>query len=70
MARLIAQNEFGTELIEVVKADAWNNGNGKEVMALLLDQRGADVRITEEMVYKSGVLEHSNGFFRWQLPPR
>ena len=35
---------------EVVKAAAGNEGNGKEVMTLLLEQRGADVVITEEVV--------------------
>ena len=35
---------------EVVKAAAGNEGNGKEVMTLLLEQRGADVVITEEIM--------------------
>ncbi|KAK4205829.1 hypothetical protein QBC37DRAFT_182281, partial [Rhypophila decipiens] len=35
---------------EVVKAAAENQYNGKEIMALLLDQRGTEVRITEEVV--------------------
>ncbi|PVH75975.1 ankyrin [Cadophora sp. DSE1049] len=35
---------------EVLKAAARNSSNGKEVMILLLGQRGADVVITEEVV--------------------
>ena len=35
---------------EVVKAAAGNEENGKEVMTLLLEQRGADVMITEGVV--------------------
>ena len=35
---------------EVVKAAAGNEESGKEVMTLLLEQRGADVMITEEVM--------------------
>ncbi|KAF2726435.1 hypothetical protein EJ04DRAFT_393876, partial [Polyplosphaeria fusca] len=35
---------------EVVVAAAGNEDNGKEVMALLLDQRGDEVQITQEVV--------------------
>jgi hypothetical protein len=35
---------------KVVKAAAGNTGNGKEVMELLLDRRGAEVQITEAVV--------------------
>lgn len=34
----------------MVKAAAENSGNGEEVMAFLLEQRGADVAITEKVV--------------------
>jgi hypothetical protein len=44
----------------VVKAAAGNDRYGKEVMALLLDQRGADIVITEEVV-KAAVGNYSNG---------
>ncbi|KAH9903854.1 vegetative incompatibility protein HET-E-1 [Xylariomycetidae sp. FL2044] len=36
--------------IKMVKAAAGNNWNGKEVMALLFDQRGDEVSITEDVV--------------------
>ena len=45
---------------EVVKAAAGNEGNGKEVMTLLLEQRGADVVITEEVV-KAAARNEGNG---------
>ena len=45
---------------EVVKAAAGNEGNGKEVMTLLLEQRGADVVITEEVV-KAAAGNEGNG---------
>jgi len=35
---------------EVFKAAAGNRRNGKEVMMLLLEKRGADVVITEEVI--------------------
>ncbi|RYP53788.1 hypothetical protein DL770_010981 [Monosporascus sp. CRB-9-2] len=35
---------------EVVKAAAGNDYEGKEIMALLLDQRGTEVKITDEVV--------------------
>jgi len=35
---------------EVVKAAAGNGSSGKEVMALLLNQRGTEVKITKEVV--------------------
>ncbi|KAH6883985.1 hypothetical protein B0T10DRAFT_368838, partial [Thelonectria olida] len=35
---------------EVVKAAAGNHGNGKEVMALLLNRRGGGIPIMEEAV--------------------
>lgn len=37
-------------IIEVVEAAAGNRGNGKEVMILLLNQRGDKLPITEEVV--------------------
>ena len=45
---------------EVVKAAASNGDNGKEVMVLLLDRRGADVVITEEVV-KAAASNEDNG---------
>jgi hypothetical protein len=35
---------------EVLKAAARNEGNGREVMRLLLEQPGADLVITQEVV--------------------
>ncbi|KAF2796410.1 hypothetical protein K505DRAFT_415804, partial [Melanomma pulvis-pyrius CBS 109.77] len=49
--RLIAKLGPETKLpAEVVEAAAENRDNGKEMMALLLDRRGADIVITEEVV--------------------
>ncbi|KAM7209803.1 hypothetical protein V8F06_014814 [Rhypophila decipiens] len=45
---------------EVVKAAAGNKSNGKEMMALLLDQRGTEVKITEEVV-KAAAENQSSG---------
>lgn len=45
---------------EVVKAAAGNSRNGKEVMRLLLGERGTDIQITEEVV-KAAVGNFKNG---------
>jgi hypothetical protein len=44
----------------VVKAAAGNYENGKEVMRLLLEQRGADIQIIEEVV-KTAAGNYRNG---------
>ncbi|KAK7398584.1 hypothetical protein QQX98_012040 [Neonectria punicea] len=44
----------------VVKAAAGNRGDGKEVMALLLDQQGDQITITEEVV-KAAAGNYGNG---------
>lgn len=41
---------------EVVKAAVGNGRNGKEVMMLLLEQRGADMVITKEVVKAADIV--------------
>jgi predicted Fe-Mo cluster-binding NifX family protein len=61
LERLIARYCSNAQIpVEVVKAAAGNDNNGKEVMALLLDQRGADIVITEEVV-KAAAGNDNNG---------
>ena len=47
---ILLKNKLTIISEEVVKAAAGNSRNGKEVMTLLLEQRGADMMITEEVV--------------------
>jgi hypothetical protein len=49
----------------VVKAAAENRFNGKEVMTLLLDRRGADVPITEAVVKAAAANEDNNELLRY-----
>jgi hypothetical protein len=61
LERLIARYCSNAQIpVEVVKAAAGNNRYSKEVMALLLNQQGADVVITEEVV-KAAVDNYGNG---------
>ncbi|KAH7119554.1 hypothetical protein B0J11DRAFT_582082 [Dendryphion nanum] len=51
LAYLLELSEEHVEITEVVvKAAAENSGSGEQVMALLLDKRGADMQITKEVV--------------------
>ncbi|KAF1966557.1 ankyrin [Bimuria novae-zelandiae CBS 107.79] len=50
LTKLLALNHRIRITQEMVVAAAGNEDSGKEVMALLLDKRGADVQITQEVV--------------------
>jgi hypothetical protein len=55
---------------EVVKAAAGNHFRGEQIMALLLDRRGADIQITEEVVKAAAGNQDGGKVFRFLYEAR